>query len=281
MTDNWKILSLPAIAEANDLLGRGEGEALWPSKFPVEVLQRIRNQIGSNAWAALYQQRPVAAEGAVFRREWIRTFSVEPEYTRLVFSLDTAYKAGEGNDYSVILVWGEAPTGYYLLDAVRERLDFPALMSRTIAKASWWHPHAILVEDAASGQSLIQSLHAETSLPLLPIKPLGDKESRASAVSPLFESGRVFLPKSAPWLTDYIDELLSFPVSGHDDQVDATSQALMWLRGERREYAYTPAPYARLSNQESFDHGIPRVGGSGITDRLSMNVDFDEIARRE
>ncbi|HJU09998.1 MAG TPA: phage terminase large subunit, partial [Candidatus Binataceae bacterium] len=163
---------------------------------------------------------------------------------------------------------------------VRERLDFPALKARVEGKASFWSPDCVLIEDTSNGIPLIQTLKAETNLPLLPVKPLGSKESRASAVSPLFESGRVFLPQSAPWLADYVDELLSFP-AGHDDQIDATSQGLTWLRGERREYAYTPAPYARLSNQESFDHGIPRVGGSGITDRLSMNVDFHEIARRE
>jgi len=253
--DGWTVVSLPAIAEPGDALGRVEGEALWPSKFPLDALSRIREAIGTSAWSALYQQRPVAAEGSIFKREWLKTFTSKPEFTRLIFSLDTAFKVGESNDYSVLAVWAEAQAGYYLLDLVRERLDFPALKSRVVAKAAYWRPHAVLIEDAASGQSLIQSLRVETSLPLLPVKPLGDKESRASAVSPLFESGRVHVPQSAPWLSDYIDELISFPASPHDDQVDVSTQALAWPRGERREYGYQPIP--RFSNAERFD-GVAR-----------------------
>ena len=119
----------------------------------------------------------------------------------------------------MIAVWGETQNGFYLLDLVRERLDFPSLKSRTIAKAAYWKPSAVLIEDAASGQSLIQSLNLETRLPILPAKPLGDKESRASAVSPLFESGRVFIPQAAPWLADFVNEIVSFPAAPHDDQL--------------------------------------------------------------
>ncbi|MGA7873052.1 MAG: phage terminase large subunit [Candidatus Binatus sp.] len=90
----------------------------------------------------------------------------------------------------------------------------------------------MLIEDAASGQSLIQALKAETRLPILPVKPLGDKVSRAHAVSPLVESGRVFVPAEASWLADFIDEATSFPAAPHDDQVDAITQALNYLRGE-------------------------------------------------
>lgn len=232
--DGWVTLSLPAIAEPDDALGRPEGAALWESRFPLEALQRIRTAIGSTAFAALYQQRPQPAEGHIFRKEWLKTYTNAPEFFRLVFSLDTAFKTGEGNDYSVLAVIAESITGYYLLDLVRERLDFPQLMSRTKAKAEFWHPHAVLIEDAASGASLIQSLKVDTTLPVLPVKPLGDKESRASAVSPLFESGRVFVPQAAPWLSDLVDELTSFPAAPHDDQVDALTQALTWLHGQVR-----------------------------------------------
>jgi predicted phage terminase large subunit-like protein len=230
--DNWQVVSLPAIAEPDDALGRPEGAPLWPSRFPLEALARIREAIGSTAWSALYQQRPVAAEGAIFRKDWLRTYTEQPECYRIIFSLDTAFKTGESNDYSVIAVWGETKTGFFLLDLVRERLDFPALKSRTIAKAAWWKPSCVLIEDLASGQSLVQTLKLETSLPILPVKPLGDKESRASAVSPSFESGRVYLPQSAPWLADFIDELTSFPAAPHDDMVDATTQALSWMHGQ-------------------------------------------------
>jgi predicted phage terminase large subunit-like protein len=234
--DNWQVVSLPAIAEPDDALGRPEGAPLWPSRFPLEALARIREAIGSTAWSALYQQRPVAAEGAIFRKEWLRTYVDPPECFRIIFSLDTAFKTGESNDYSVIAVWGETKTGFYLLDLVRERLDFPSLKSRVEAKAAYWKPHAVLIEDAASGMSLIQVLNQETKLPILPVKALGDKESRASAVSPSFESGKVYLPQQAPWLSDFVDELTSFPAAPHDDMVDATTQALSWL-GRQGNYS--------------------------------------------
>ena len=234
--DNWQVVSLPALAEPGDALGRAEGEALWPSRFPLEALARIREAIGSTAWSALYQQRPVAATGAIFRKDWLRSFAEPPEYSRLIFSLDCAAKVGESNDYSVIAVWGETRAGYYLIDLVRERLDFPSLKARVLTKAGFWHPHAIIVEDTSSGTPLIQSLRDETSLPLLPVRPLGDKGSRAAAVSPLFESGRVFLPEHAPWLADFVDELTSFPAAPHDDMVDATTQALSWLHGQVHSY---------------------------------------------
>jgi predicted phage terminase large subunit-like protein len=249
-SDNWDCVSLPALCKDAqcDALHRSEGQPLWPERFPLEALSRIRTAIGSSAWSALYQQRPVSAEGSIFKPTWLTltTFAFEPsQFSRLIFSLDTAFKTGEKNDYSVIAVWGECSQGtsasspapgYYLLDVVRERLDFPSLKSRVLAKAAYWKPHAVLIEDAASGQSLIQTLKLETTLPILPVKPVGDKESRASAVSPLFESRRVFLPQAASWLADYIDEVTSFPAAPHDDQVDATTQALSWMRGQVRSY---------------------------------------------
>ena len=113
--------------------------------------------------------------------------------------------------------------------------------------AERWSPNYVLVEDAASGQSLIQMLMKETRLPLLPVKPLGDKVARAHAVSPLVESGRVFLPDSAAWLRDFLDEITSFPAAPHDDQVDAMSQALNCLR----ENQYAPYRYSGLPRLEA------------------------------
>ena len=113
----------------------------------------------------------------------------------------------------------------------RGRWEFPELKRQAVALAEIWRPNAVLIEDAASGQSLIQALKAETRLPILPVKPLGDKVARAPAVSPLVESGRVCLPESAAWLADFLDEVSSFPAAPHDDQVDAFTQALGYMRG--------------------------------------------------
>lgn len=239
--EGWKVISLQAIAETDDPLGRVEGAALWPEKFPIETLDRIREAIGSSAWASLYQQRPAPEQGAIFRRDWWRSYSEQPaELQRIIFSLDCAFKTGQSNDYSVIAIIGETKAGYYILQISRGRWEFPELKRQAIALFDIWKPHSLLVEDAASGQSLIQALKAETRLPILPVKPQGDKVSRAHAVSPLCESGRVFLPANAGWLADFVDEATSFPAAPHDDQVDALTQALNYLRGDRREYNFIP-----------------------------------------
>ena len=99
-----------------------------------------------------------------------------------------------------------------------------------IALAAQWKPTSILVEDRASGQSLLQELKSATTLPVLAIKVDSDKLSRAQAVTPLVEAGKVFLPESAPWLAEYVDELATFPTGNYDDAVDSTTQALNYFR---------------------------------------------------
>jgi predicted phage terminase large subunit-like protein len=138
-------------------------------------------------------------------------------------------KTGTANDYSAAALVGEAPAGFYLLHVWRERVEFLILKRKIVELATAWKPGAVLVEDKASGQSLIQELRS-TNLPVLPIRVDTDKESRAHAVSPLVEAGRLFLPPKAPWLADVLDEVTNFPSAPHDDQVDALVQALGWLR---------------------------------------------------
>ncbi len=123
-SEGWKLISMPAIAEENEGW-RDEGAALWPSQFPLETLDRIKEAIGTQAWLALYQQRPFAEEGSVFHCGWWRSYTNPPECRTITFSLDTAFKATESADYSVIEVWGENPTGYYLLHVWRQRAEFP------------------------------------------------------------------------------------------------------------------------------------------------------------
>ena len=109
-------------------------------------------------------------------------------------------------------------------------MEFPELKRAVVALAARDRPRAIIVEDKASGQSLIQELKKDTALPVLPIKVDADKVTRANAVTPMIEAGRVFMPESAPWLADFVDELAGFPNGAHDDQVDSLTQALNYLR---------------------------------------------------
>lgn len=90
-SDGWRVLSLPAIAELGDLLGRAEGEPLWPRHLGLEELDRRRNQMGSQMWLAEYQQRPVADEGGIFKEAWWNYFDERPaSFRRVVFSIDSA-----------------------------------------------------------------------------------------------------------------------------------------------------------------------------------------------
>ena len=219
-SEGWSVINFPAIAEVDDDW-RKEGDALWPERFPLKTLSRIREAIGTSAWASLYQQRPVPEEGSIFKKDWFQLYGSPVECTRTIFSLDCAFKTGQSNDYSVIVIVSEAKTGFHIRLVSRGRWQFPELKRQAVALADIWRPNAVLIEDAASGQSLIQTLKAETRLSILPVKPQGDKQSRAHAVSPLVESGRVSVPPAAPWLSDFIDELTSFPSAAHDDMVDA------------------------------------------------------------
>jgi predicted phage terminase large subunit-like protein len=231
--ERWELLSMPAIAESDDAF-RKEGEPLWPERFPLPQLEQIRAAIGSRAWASLYQQRPSSATGAVFKRDWWQFYRppFHGPFNRIVQSWDTAFKKGTENDFSVCTTWGVTDNAYYLLHLWRGRVEFPDLKRILASLAEQWKPSAILVEDRASGQSLIQELTNSTALPIIPVKADSDKQSRALAVTPLVEAGRIFLPESASWVSDFVEEMACFPNGVYDDVVDSTTQALNYLREE-------------------------------------------------
>jgi len=224
--DQWRVLHFRAIEE---------GKALWPERYPIDVLTKTLSALGSRAFASLYQGEPTIAEGQIIKREWWKYFSQAPNFIRTIHSWDTAFKSKTQNDYSVCTVWGETRTGYYLLDVWRAKVEFPELKRAAIALDARDKPSAVLVEDKASGQSLIQELQRDTNIPVIPYKVDSDKVARAYAVTPLMEAGKAFLPESAPWLFDYIEELSAFPGGEYDDQVDSTTQALAFMRRAEEE----------------------------------------------
>jgi predicted phage terminase large subunit-like protein len=247
--EGWELVHFPAIAEANDPLGRAEGSALWPERYDREDLENIRRQIGSAAFVNIFQGRPTAAEGVIFQRQWFRSYSGPlPSFQRTVQSWDTAFgKNNNSGDYSVCTTWGLNNNGYYLLALWRGRVEFPKLKWQVGQQAQQWKPHAIYIEDSASGQSLVQELLRATSFPVIPVKIDRDKQARAEAVTPLFEAGRVFFPAEVPWRRDLEDELASFPVATHDDQVDSVTMALNCLR--ESTYASEPPPFLTSESQ--------------------------------
>ncbi len=126
--DDWDVLNLPAIAEHDDVF-RKEGEALWSEQFPLRELERIRSAIGSRAWTSLYQQRPAAAGGVIFKRDWWQYYRppLTQSINQIVQSWDTAFKRGTENDFSICTTWAVCENGYYLLHLWRDRVEFPEL----------------------------------------------------------------------------------------------------------------------------------------------------------
>jgi predicted phage terminase large subunit-like protein len=241
-----------------------EGDLLWPERLDSAELARIKQQIGPFAYAAQYLQNPVPRGGAIFKEEWLRqSYRTIPRAFDggIVLSLDTAYKTSNTSDFSAAVVVGhlkhpdsEHAPGFYLLWAWQSRCEFPDLVKMTVSLAERWRVNVTLVEDAASGPSLVQSLQRETSLAVVPVKVDRDKISRATAITPLLESGRLFLPETGPWIETLKAQLLSFPQGAHDDLVDALSQALNYLREQKEDQAMG---WLRLLEEQSRSSGRP------------------------
>ena len=148
----------------------------------------------------------------------------------IIQSWDTAIKSSPSSDYSVCITACLSGGVSHLLDVHRDRIEYPALKRRVLQQAERFSPDHILIEDKASGQQLIQDLKREAGLPIIPILPKGDKFSRISAATGMIEAGKVSLPNNAHWLAAFLEEVLSYPGTTFDDQIDALAQYLNWLR---------------------------------------------------
>jgi predicted phage terminase large subunit-like protein len=206
--------------------------ALWPARFPLADLKR-RERLNPHDFASLYQQEPFIRGGNLIKSSWWRTYPSDLNPTHLqtlIIAVDTAFKAKESADFSVALTAGmDAQGDLYVIDVMRARLDYPELKTRLIQLNNRWRGRGLrglYIEDKASGQSIIQDLKRGTGMAVIPYPVRGDKVTRVHSVLPLIEGGRVFLPESAPWLDEFIEECVTFPSSRHDDQVDALAMAL-------------------------------------------------------
>lgn len=233
----WEHLCIPAIAEEKTFIHFGSvrkerdvGDVLNPKYESRSALEQTKTTLGSYGFAGQYQQSPVPADGGMVKLPWFGRYREAPQYRRIIQSWDTASKAKEHNDPSVCTTWGETDTGHILLDVWRGRLEYPELKRTVINQQIKWGADAILIEDKASGQALLQDLRRDTKLNLIAINPTADKQTRLATVSATIEAGRVSLPEQADWLADFEQELMMFPNGAHDDQVDSMSQYLNWIR---------------------------------------------------
>lgn len=277
----WEQVILPAVADHDpakgetDPLGREPGEPLLSPLIPgetkeqaVERFQKLRRDVGSYTWAALYQQKPAPAQGAIFNVGWWRYWTLDPAKVtddgrvvlldlerlrggRILDSWDAAFKDTKSSDFVVGQRWARVGADRFLLHQSRARRSFVETIAamRTFFEEGVAHSHAHqhLVEDKANGPAIISVLQDSVS-GIKPVNPRGSKEARARAITPEIESGHVYLPLPPPegvagefaWVWEFLAEARSFPTGSHDDQVDAMSQALDELRETGSSIISTP-----------------------------------------
>jgi len=248
--EEWEIIEFPAIMPS--------GNALWPEFWSLDELSVLRNELPHAKWMAQYQQDPTSEVSAIVKRDWWQCWEKEdpPTCDFVLMSWDTAFEKNNRADYSACTVWGvfyqagapaveiESETeeqrvklqqglpqaNIILLNAYRDRLEFPELKRTVMEEYKEWEPDSIIIEKKASGAPLIYELRS-MGIPVQEFTPTkgNDKISRLNAVSDIFASGRVWHPPTR-WAEEVIEEIASFPAGEHDDYVDSTSMALMRFR---------------------------------------------------
>lgn len=234
--DQWRVLRFPMIAEttkySHEEDSREAGELLWPDRFGPKHVKSYQKTLGSRIFGAMYQQRPAPDEGGLVNRDWWNYYKIAPSLEDLDYvsmSWDFTFKGNKNSDFVVGQVWGRKGAKYYLLDQVRDQMNFSSTVTAVKALARKWPMYReIVVEEKANGAAIIDTLKSEIR-GIIPYSPKESKEARASSISPFIEAGNVFLPDPdiAPWIMDYVEEWAVFPNGANDDQIDATSQMLI------------------------------------------------------
>jgi len=227
---NWHVVTLPALAEDNDPLGRDYGAALWPDRYPLDELEKIKTAIGSRAFASLYQQRPVEQEGGMFKRSYFKFVNAGdvPAIENVVRAWDKAASGGAG-DWSAALKMARGVDGnYYVLDIHRGQWttnERDNHMKQIAAEDGTAVPIWEEEEGGSSGKDVsVYHTRMMAGYPFRAERSTGSKEVRAAPFAAQAEAGNVYLVR-APWNNAYIDELCMFPNGANDDQVDASSLA--------------------------------------------------------
>ena len=219
-----QIVNFPAICEQAEE-SRNAGEPLWESKYSLEKLNEIRQEVGSRAWNALYQQRPAPDEGSILKKAWFRTYrAADLPDSPVNFYFDTAYTDKEANDPTAGIAYIKRGPDFYILACVEKWLDFTGQIAwiQAFANANGYTPRSLIrIEPKATGKSVVEVIRKQTGLNVKEADaPKDSKTARANAVSPIVEAGRVFVPEGVPWVDAFFAQIAAFPNAAHDDMVD-------------------------------------------------------------
>lgn len=231
--EEWEVIEFPAILPSE--------KPLWPEFWSLKELQALRAELPNQKWMAQYMQNPTSDSAAIVKREWWQRWEEEdpPSCEWVLQSWDTAFEKSTRADYSACTTWGIfykpddagiTQANIILLNAFRDRMEFPTLKKKAIEEYKDWEPDSIIIEKKASGAPLIYEMRA-MGIPVQDFTPSkgNDKISRLNAVSDIFASKRVWIPNTH-WAEEVVDEVASFPGGDHDDYVDSVSMAIMRFR---------------------------------------------------
>lgn len=233
-SSEWEVIELPAIMPS--------GEPLWPEFWSIDELQKLKVELPISKWSAQYQQDPTSEEGALIKRDWWNVWEAEkpPQCEAVIVAMDTAFSKTERSDYSACVCFGvfnhPNPVGkpipnLILLDAWKDKLEFPELKATAVQYHKDWQPDMFIVEKKASGAPLIAELR-NAGIPVqefTPTRATGDKIVRVNAITDIFASGVVWAPNDR-FAEEVVEECAAFPSGDHDDYVDAVTMALMRFR---------------------------------------------------
>ena len=227
--DQWDVIEFPAILD---------DKPVWPEYWNIEELEKVKATLPVAKWNSQFMQRPTSEEGAIIKREWWRLWKHDwiPQLEYVIQSYDTAFLKKETADFSAITTWGlfypsiDEPLNLILLDAIKERYEFPELRRIALQQYKYWNPEMVIVEAKASGLPLTYELR-QMDIPVVNFTPSkgNDKHVRVNTCAPVFESGMVWAPDQK-FAEEVIEECAAFPFGDNDDLVDSMTQAVMRFR---------------------------------------------------
>ena len=238
LADQYEVVEFPALMEV-ERDGETIEKPLWPEFFDLNALHRTKASMPLFQWNAQYQQEPTAEEAALVKREWWKEWEPEkpPACEYIIMSLDAAAESHNRADFTALTTWGvflneeEGNHNIILLNAIKTRVEFPALKTLALEEYNEWEPDSFIVEKKSSGTALYQELRRIGVFvqEYTPHRGSGDKTARLNSVADIVQSGLVWVPQTR-WAEEVVEEIAGFPFMSNDDLVDSTVMALMRFR---------------------------------------------------